>query len=78
MKEFTIYSRDNCPFCTMAKNLIERNGLKYTEVNIFEEENLQKLEEKLGYAPKTVPQIFESDNHIGGYNDLLVYFSNKG
>lgn len=68
---YTIYSTETCNYCKMAKNLFEEMKLPYQEVKITSEETLKILENRLGYPPRTVPQIWLDNNHIGGYDDLV-------
>lgn len=70
---FVIYSKPNCPFCTKAKDLLEVVGEDYIELNVQEGNNLEALTNILGYSPKTVPQIWDEDEHIGGYEELKIY-----
>ena len=32
----TIYTRNDCPFCDMAKSLLESRGVEFTTVNVSE------------------------------------------
>jgi glutaredoxin len=65
----TIYSKNNCPFCVRAKQLLESKGVPYTEVNIENDpESRQMLLDK---GLRSVPQIFHGYELIeGGYNGL--------
>tara|TARA_B100000965_G_C18963912_1_gene486740 strand:+ start:253 stop:507 length:255 start_codon:yes stop_codon:yes gene_type:complete len=69
----TIYTGPNCGYCVQAKNLLERNNIKFVEKPIAEGTNLNTMLTFSG-GMKTVPQIFgEKDgewNHIGGYTEL--------
>ena len=68
--EIIIYTTNYCPYCVKAKNLLTSKGLEYREVNV---EGDMKLREELvikAGGRKTVPQIFISDEHIGGCDDL--------
>ena len=37
-----------------------------------------ELFEAVGKQVRTMPQIIIDDKHIGGYNELVEYFSDKG
>lgn len=65
----TVYSKNNCPFCDRAKQLLESKGVQYTEVNIeYDPESRQMLVDK---GLKSVPQIFYGYELIpGGFNGL--------
>lgn len=69
MPEILVYSTNRCPYCTMAKRLLERKGAAYTEIDV---ESVPGLREELiaKTQRRTVPQIFIGDRHIGGFDDL--------
>ena len=81
-----IYTKDNCPFCTRAKALMQLKGIGYQEkiiaVNgkdgrvLKENQSWTTREELLEAAPaaKTVPQIWLDGEHVGGYTDLAAKF----
>lgn len=74
MASITIYTKDYCPYCTRAKNLLIQKGQKdnIIEVDITHDEALQKeMIEKSG-GRKTVPQIFIGDTHVGGFDDMAA------
>jgi glutaredoxin len=75
-----IYTKDACPYCVQAKKLFESKGWEYTEhyINIDTRETLlEELTNRLGVAPRTVPQIFIDDEAIGGYNELVTWIKNQ-
>jgi len=69
MPEIIIYTGRLCPYCTMAKKLLERKGAHYTEIDIDSRPGLrQEIMEKT--QRRTVPQIYIGDFHVGGFDDL--------
>ena len=65
----TVYSKNNCPYCTRAKALLELNDIEYTEINIEQDANARKRIVEAGL--RTVPQIYIDDQLLpGGYNGL--------
>lgn len=69
MPEIIIYTAPSCPYCTMAKKLLERKGAVYTEINVDSRPGLrEEMMEKT--KRRTVPQIYIGDRHIGGFDDL--------
>jgi glutaredoxin len=65
----TVYSKNNCPYCTRAKALLELNDIEYTEINIEQDSNARKRIVEAGL--RTVPQIYIDDQLLpGGYNGL--------
>lgn len=72
MPEITIFTRENCPYCRKAKELLKSKGLSFKETDLTDNETLEKeLEERTGRD--TVPQILIGSQHIGGYDDLKEF-----
>ncbi len=71
MKKIIIYSKDVCPYCVKAKNLLQRKGAVYEEIKITTDEQKQEMIKKAN-GRMTVPQIFVGDFHIGGCDDLYA------
>ena len=65
-----IYTKNTCPFCVAAKNLLNNKTVEFQEVNI--EGNVELLQEMIhkGNGHRTVPSIFINGKHIGGYDSL--------
>ena len=74
IKHVVVWSRDLCPYCVKAKNLLEIKGIEYEERNISE--GVWSREQLLAECPgaRTVPQIVMNDTVIGGYAQLEEYF----
>ncbi|WP_444943947.1 glutaredoxin domain-containing protein [Microbulbifer sp. ZKSA006] len=76
MKRATIYSTSSCPYCVAAKSLLTKNNFEITEFDVGRDPNRYAEMQKL--TPKrTVPQITINEEYIGGYADLVSYFSSK-
>ena len=75
MNAMIIYTQNKCIFCSKAKELLRRNHINYTEINISEKlhEAAKDYLKRRGY--KTVPQIWDNDEHIGGYDELVTYLN---
>jgi len=71
-----IYSKDNCPFCEKAKNLLASHNIEYAENQIGVDVTREELLDLLPNA-RTVPQIFLYGNYIGTYDQLVEYFENN-
>ena len=73
MKNVVIYTTNTCPYCVMAKKLLQQKELSYTEIRVdLDDEEREKMIARSGR--RTVPQIFIDETHIGGYDDLYAYF----
>jgi glutaredoxin 3 len=57
----------------MAKDLLERSGIKYEERNINDSWTKEQLLELVPDA-RTVPQIYMYGEYVGDYNALMKYY----
>ena len=64
-----IYSKDNCPYCDKAKNLLEMKNMEYIEYKLDKDFSRDEI---LEWFPgvKTFPIITLDKKYIGGYNEL--------
>jgi glutaredoxin len=72
---YHIYTQPDCIFCLKAKELLDSLNLPYEEHDISTNENSRRYFKLRGF--KTVPQIFESGRHIGGYVQLEAHLTGK-
>lgn len=76
MSEILIYTTAICPYCMMAKRLLDKKGLTYTEINVEAEPGLR--EEMMDKTNRrTVPQIYIGDYHVGGFDELYALDQQK-
>lgn len=66
---FTVYTKDNCSYCEMAKNLLEQKGLPFEAIKLGEGISRDELLAKIPTA-RTMPQIMLDGVVIGGYTEL--------
>ena len=64
-----IYSKPQCPYCDMAKNLAEREGYDLTYKMLDEDFDRETLMETFPGA-RTFPQIIVDGKKIGGYTEF--------
>ena len=74
----TIYSKNNCIYCTKAKTMLSSLGIQYTEKKLEEFNTVDDMLEDIGKKVKTMPQIKIDGELIGGYHQLVEYFDDKG
>ena len=60
-----------CPYCTMAKRLLQRKDVSYKEIRIDADRAQMELMMERSRR-HTVPQIFIDDLHIGGFDELAT------
>ena len=71
--EFTVYGRDDCPWCDKALALLEANGHKYTYVKIGQDIDRDTFK-VLFQNVKTVPHVILRDGTaLGGYQELAYF-----
>ena len=70
MKNILIYTGPSCNFCNAAKRLLERNKLKFNEIDVSSGENIRDEMIKKSNGQRTIPQIFFGDHHVGGSTEL--------
>jgi glutaredoxin len=68
-----VWSKDHCPFCDQAKNLLKMKGIEFEEKKIGHGYTKEQLLEAVPTA-RTVPQIFLDETLIGGFNELKQHF----
>ncbi len=65
-----IVTKQECPYCSMAKSLLRSQGWTINEIDRSEFPNSE-------WQWKTVPQIWLNGQHVGGYTDLSERFGSK-
>lgn len=67
--EVKVYTTTYCGYCRAAKDLLDKKGIAYEEIDVTEDPAMRaKLVELSGQ--RTVPQIFWNGVSVGGYTDL--------
>ncbi|MDA9002758.1 glutaredoxin family protein [bacterium] len=77
MSQWTIYSKNQCPYCDKAKFAL-RDEPNVEVKNISEDQSY--FAELMGKNPnaRTMPQIFRDDQLIGGFDALEVHLATRG
>lgn len=72
MAEIDIYTQDWCGYCARAKQLLQRKGASYREINAPNgtPERAEAVARSGGRT--TVPQIFIDGQHVGGCDELVA------
>jgi glutaredoxin 3 len=65
-----IYTTPYCGYCCMAKQLLARKNVTYTEIDVSGDATLRQAMVKRANGGTTVPQIFIGGTHVGGCDDL--------
>lgn len=72
MTNVTMYSSMLCPYCSMAKKLLNDKGVEFEEISV--DADREARDEMLARADGayTVPQIFIGEHHVGGCDELYA------
>lgn len=70
MADVTIYTRKFCGFCTAAKRLLDKKGVRYDELDATFSKDLRQEMINRARGHSTFPQIFIGQTHVGGCDEL--------
>ena len=65
MKKIEIYTTNYCPFCVKAKSLLNKKKIKFSEIDVSNDEVLREKMSAMANGARSVPQIFADNIHIG-------------
>jgi glutaredoxin 3 len=71
MAKIEMYTTPFCGYCARAKNLLEKKGAAYEEVDVMMDEK-KRSEMRERAKRSTVPQIFINGQYIGGSDELAA------
>jgi glutaredoxin len=69
---FTVYSKDDCPYCFKIKKALELCGKDYVVYNLGEHFSKEEFYSEFGNGA-TFPQVITEQKHIGGCKDTIEY-----
>ena len=70
MSRVTIYTTEPCGFCRVAKSLLAKRNVAFTEINLAKDP-LGRAELVRLTGMMTFPQVVIDDEPIGGYQELV-------
>jgi glutaredoxin 3 len=65
MKNIEIYTTNYCPFCIKAKSLLNKKNIKFSEIDVSNDEALREKMSAMTHGARSVPQIFADNVYIG-------------
>lgn len=65
-----IYSKNGCPNCDKARNMLENYDISFAVIKI--DENTEAREFVVGEGHKAVPQMYIGNEYLGGWNQLAA------
>ena len=70
MPNVTIYTTALCPYCQMAKGLLKRKNVAFTEIDVGSNSTNRETMRARANGRNSVPQIFIGATHVGGCDDI--------
>jgi glutaredoxin len=67
-----IYGKDDCGYCTKAKQLLEESNIDFKYYTVGEDIDVGSLTARFS-GVRTIPVVVVNGNWIGGYDDLKVH-----
>ena len=72
MAEVEIYTTPLCPYCWRAKRLLDKKGVAFIEIDLWQQpQRRAEMIERAG-GRRTVPQLFVDGRAIGGSDELAA------
>lgn len=72
MAEIEIYTTPLCGYCFRAKQLLERKGVPFREIDLWQQPVRREEMVRRAGGRRTVPQIFVDGHAIGGSEELFA------
>ena len=72
MTSVEIYTRQYCPYCHFAKELLSRKGVSFREIDVTADPTMRQQMIERAEGSTSVPQVFIGSRHIGGCDELYA------
>ena len=69
---FTVYSRNGCPYCTKIVEVLQLAELKFVEYKLDRDFNREAFYGQFGNG-STFPQVVVDTKNLGGCNETIKY-----
>jgi glutaredoxin len=73
---FTVYSKENCPYCHKVKTVLELTGNRFVVYNLGEDFTKEEFYSEFGEG-STFPQVLCDDQKLGGCVDTVKFLKEK-
>jgi glutaredoxin 3 len=70
MQAVQMYVTNYCPYCTTAKALLDKRGVKYEVIDVTNDHDKRAWLVQATGGKRTVPQIFIGGKPVGGSDDI--------
>ena len=69
---FSVYTKDNCPYCKKLKLVLELTGKEFVSYNLGDDFTRTEFYQKFGKG-STFPQVICDSQKIGGCVDTIKF-----
>ena len=69
---FTVYSKDNCPYCTKVSKVLELKELKHVVYKLGRDFTKEEFYSEFGKG-STFPQVICDDTKLGGSVETIKF-----
>ena len=76
MNNFTVYSKDGCPYCSKIQEVLKLAGLNYVMYKLGKDFDKQSFYGQFGQG-STFPQVVLNGDNLGGCTDTVKYLQEK-
>ena len=73
---FTVYTKDNCPYCSKIKQVLSGKGLNFVAYKLGVDFEKKAFYDQFGEG-STFPQVVLNNENLGGCNDAVKYLREK-
>ena len=72
MNNFTVYSREGCPYCDQIKQVMKLAKLQHRVYDLGTDFTRESFYSQFGYG-STFPQVVVNNKNLGGCTDTVSY-----
>ena len=76
MKNFTVYSKEGCPYCQQILEVLGISELNYVEYKLDEHFSKEAFYEQFGNGA-TFPQVVLNSENLGGCQESIKYMQKE-
>jgi glutaredoxin len=73
---FTVYSKDECPYCTKIKQVLDLSSLDYVIYTLDDDFTREEFYSEFGQS-STFPQVICDDKKLGGCVSTVKFLQEK-
>ena len=76
MRNFTVYSKDGCPYCQQILEVLGISKLNYVEYKLDEHFSKEAFYQQFGEGA-TFPQVVLNNENLGGAQESIRYMQKE-